>query len=169
MQKFVRNSARKLANTNFYFNKFRVKELIGHRINSRTIMFSFLLHLGLLWMLKIQPPLCFPDPKSSNPSLREVGAMIIHLKYCYINWNWERSQMKSSKIRGFQTPSPLRHLPSLLPYLPRWCHLSPTPLPFSQDEFRKNCFSMVKITISVFSYEYYSKKTIHLLLAGCFR
>ena len=51
--------------------------------------------------------------------------------------------MRSSKIRGFQTPSHLRHLPSLLPD-PLDDVIFHQPSPFSQDDYLQNCF-MVKL------------------------
>ena len=51
----------------------------------------------------------------------------------------ERSQMTSSKIRGFQTPSPLHHLPSSLP-----SHLLPNPPPFPKMILGKIFYGKIK-------------------------
>ena len=76
----------------------------------------------------------------------------------------ERSQMTSSKIWRFSDPLP--HPSSSVIFT-----TSPSP-PFFPRWFSAKLFFMVKfkITKSGFSYEHYSKqKSIHLLLAECFR
>ena len=86
----------------------------------------------------------------------------------------ERSQMTSSKIRDFQTPSPsviFRHLCHTT-YPPRWRHLLPTPLFPRRFWVKSFLWYNFKITKSGFSYEYYlkqSQSTCLLLLAECFR
>ena len=70
------------------------------------------------------------------------------LRYDILSWYRRYRSVhkwRHLKFWVFRPPPPVCHLPSLLPHPPRWRHLSTTPLPFYQDDFKQNfIFFMLK-------------------------
>ena len=74
------------------------------------------------WISTSHPKIACPKVKilKTFRLIRKKGQFGAQLLYFTIELIiWERSEKASSKIQGFQTSSPVRHLPSLLQDPPR--------------------------------------------------